>query len=294
MSQVDEHASLLVRIDRKVVPALERGRRGLARLLTAPFRLPSRLEDRFAPRLVHNAIDRASLLVLLAVAIGTAGAGLHMQRALEVQRGADPSGPVDVAAVVGPEQGERVRPYARERRDALGVADPSQTRLAVVSFGGYRGPEQVAGVIPGTIHELQVKLPDALAIPQRAEVSGGDTSAAAAPVIERELGPIEDELTDAQALLDSETLTDDRFEQDLRDRVAELTALRDELTSDDPRVVFAVVVEAEVAELQTLAARRGVRLVDLAPAEAAVDASLFYGLLPDDRRRVTAGHDPAA
>lgn len=307
-----QRPSVLRRMDLVVVPRLQRASRAVAHGLGAPVRALTRWERRLARGSVLRVLwPRRRLLALLTVLVALAGSAVHFQRYPELleareaeaardrqqtvrEPGAAPTTggalPGAVSREVGPPVGTPVGPWIEQRQQELATAPAEQRRLAVVSFEGYMAAQTSADVLPDGIRPrfAQYRLPDEAARPVETEIVAGDLVASVDRALATEREEIVAEETEAQRLLDSGTVNDPDFEADLRRRIDELTAIRNLLDSGG-KVVFAVVVEGVVSDLQALAATDGVRLVDLAPPEADLDGSVFYGLLPEDTERVSYG-----
>lgn len=298
----------LARLDERVVPSLQRGARRAARVLAAPLRVLGRWEERVAGgRPLRFAARNRQLVLLVAVTIAAAGSFVHLLRYPEIrdarraselagreQTVREPTAPVDVAGdgvgTVGPVLGRSLDDYVDERREALVELGADAERLAVVSFDEYVTPEAVADVLPEgvRIRFAQYRIPAEGERPLETEVVRDDLVGSVDRAVEAVLGPILTEIEEAERLIDSGSVEDEAFLEDLRRRVSELEAVRNLLDSTS-RVVFAVVVEADGETLRTLAEADGVRLVDVAEEPLDASRSSFFGLVPEDRERATFG-----
>lgn len=296
----------LARLDRRLVPALQRRSREAARTLGSPLRSLARLEDRRVPGLVRQATRHWRLGVLLLAALGVLGSAVHLQRFPELrearraeQRAADAPRPRPVEGpapageappTVGPAQGDDVEEYVAARRAALATLPDDGAAVAVVSFRSYLRPDEIRDLLPGelTVTGAQYRLPAEGEVPSHLDVPDGDLTARLDRAIEQAMAPLLTEIGEVRTLLESGTVDDPAFERDLERRLSELQAVRNLLDSGH-KVVFAVVVEGPVAALRELSGHDAVRLVDPAPAGEDPDGDDVYGLLPEDRERASFG-----
>lgn len=291
------------------MPALQRGARAVARGLGAPFRLAARVEERLFPGVVRRVVPGWRLPALLAAVIVVLASAVHLQRYPELRDaereaaageqdqdpsvGAPPDGgidPLDVTArSVGPRRGQALDAYVAEREDALGDRAVDDTAVAVISFEEYVTAADALALLPDDARVLraQYRIPAEGEQP-RETVVDDDAAEGIDAAIAEALAPIEDEITEVEALLDSDTVDDPSFKADLERRRDELRAVRN-LLQASPAVVFALVVEGPVAELRALSERDDVRLVDPAPVGADAEDTVFYGLLPEDRATASFG-----
>jgi hypothetical protein len=298
----------LARLDRRVVPALQRGSRRLVRGLSWPLRAVARLEDRAAPRLVRLGMRSWRGVALAAALIATLGSAVHLQRYPDVRdarrqaaagqpgepRSVSGGEPADAGTgasdPVGPAVGEDAEEYVASRREALEALRGADERLAVVSFSDYRTAEDVAALLPAelVVHLVQYRLPTEGARPLQAEVTGDELTDVVGRAVDDAVEDILAEIDELRTLLESDTIDDPDAEADFERRLSELQAVRN-LLDATPAVVFAVVIEGPVSALTELARRDDVRLVDPAPEGADATASAFYGLLPEEREEVSFG-----
>jgi hypothetical protein len=301
----------LARLDRRVVPVLQRGARGLAAAGGSPWRALAHAEDRWAPALVDTAVRAWRFGILLGAVLILLASAVHLQRYPELrdQRVADQraaqeqrvgvpgSGPTGALAggaqAVGPRRDQRLASYVAERGAALAALPDGERVTAVVSFDDYRTPEAIDGLLPEGVEVrlAQYRVPAEGERPLETEVVAGDIEASIDRVVEQTIGPIIDEIGEVRRLIESDTVDDPAFADDLQRRLSELEAVRN-LLDTGHRIVFAVVVEGPVEGLRALADRDGVRLVDPAPGETDIDRSAFYGLLPEDREHASYGATP--
>lgn len=281
--------SLLGRLDDAMVPRLQRGARGVRRVVAWPGRVLARFDRRFlGGRPARVGAEHRGLVAFVAVLLAFGGSLVHVQRYPELrqQDAADAASPAegDVAAV-GPVTGARVEPYLQDRADALADA-PTGRRAAVVSFVEFRTAEAVAEQIEGLVaHEVLYQVPERDPAPERLAVSG-DLVASVEDLLAERVEQLEQEEADVASTL--ETTDDPEFREDFQARLDELRSLRNTLV-DDPQVVYAVVVTGPVADLRRVASADAVRLVDLAPVGTDPDETTFHGVLPTADGRFAHG-----
>lgn len=298
----------LARLDQRLVPRMQRGARRVARGLGAPLRLVARTEERFFPRVVRRVVPAWRVPALLAAVIVVLASAVHLQRFPELRdaqreaasgvgdpSAAQPTGdevdPMDLSASsVGPRQGEEIAPYVAERQPVLADLEAEEDVAAVVSFAEYVTAEEAVSALPDDVRVVraQYRIPAEGERPREVTADGDDPAAEVDAAIQEALGPIEDEITEVQALLDSDSVEDPSFLADLERRLSELASVRN-LLQAAPEVVFALVVEGPVDGLQALAERDDVRLVDPALPGVSSDEVAFYGLLPEDRETASFG-----
>ncbi|MBW3619348.1 MAG: hypothetical protein KY461_03825 [Actinobacteria bacterium] len=298
----------LARLDRRLVPALQRGARRVARGLGAPLRLVARAEERLFPGLVRRVVPGWRVPALLAAVLVVLASAVHMQRYPDLRDGggevadgprapaaaAPTTGAVDPLDLsgrsVGPRQDAELAPYVAERKAALAELPADGSAVAVVSFEEYTTAAEALAAVPGDVQVLraQYRIPAEGERPQETLVPADGAIAGVESAVAAALAPIEDEITEVESLLASDTVEDPAFEADLERRLSELRAVRN-LLEAAPAVVFALVVEGPVTELRVLAEHGAVRLVDPAPAGADAEETAFYGLLPEDREFASFG-----
>lgn len=294
--------ALLERLDREVVPVLQRSARSVAGLLGRPFRAVTRAELR--TRLGRALHRNVGLLLLGAVAIAFLASAVHLQRypglrdadalsaggstgALPGARGAGAASPA-----VGPVVGADVDDYLERAGAGLDDLPGDDPQPAVVSYGEYRTPEEVLASLPATAEVLSVqyRLPSEQERPQRLDTDRDGLVATVEEVVEGAREQFAEEEREVQRLLDSGTVEEESFREDLELRLSELATIRDVLAGEAP-VVFAVVVRAPPDDLRALSEHDAVRLVDAAPGDDDGSGLVFYGVLPEDQDRVTYGRD---
>lgn len=307
----------LQRLDERLVPALRRAAHATTHVLGAPLRLLTRVEDRLLGGVADFGMRNRAVVAFVAAALLTTSAAVHFQRYPELRdqaraqeaadrrqtvREAGAGEALPGATAVGPTRDVSVDGYLDGWRDTLDGIGAAEERAAVVSFADFVTPEQVADVLPeGMAAELvQYRLLIDGAAPGsggtntvtdgapvlEAEVVRGDVTASVGAVVDELLQQIVQEESELTSML--ETTDEPSFRRDFENRLEELSALRSTLASGG-RIVFAVVVVGTGDDLRTLAADDAVRVVDVAPADAAVGETEFYGLLPTDERVVTFG-----
>lgn len=296
--------SRLRRLDDALVPRLQRGARPVGSLLGLPGRLLRRLDDGFAGGRPARAVRRhRGLVAFLVVALAFAATTVHFQRYPVLQERARqaaedqgvpadgeegvPGGDGDApTGAVGPLVGAQVEPYLASRTEVLAAAGEEE-QVAVVSFATFLEPAEADELLDGLeVHLVQYRLPERTPRPAEVEVEG-DVDGALQSRVDELVTELRAEEEEVASTLES-GVEDEDFRADYEARLDELRGLRNTLTSD-PAIAFAVVVTGPVDELRSLADDERVRVVDLAPAETAVDGTAFYGVLPTDRDRFSFG-----
>lgn len=174
---------------------------------------------------------------------------------------------------IGPANGDLVASYTAGRQQALQAAGGN--RVAVVSLDQYL-PAAKAGEMVGRMQVLTVL----------AAAPGGLGSVVSGSIEQwqaEQRKTAEADRKSIQELLDSRSVGDPEFEAFYRSELVRLDALQKSLVPDGP-VVYAVVVRAPVDELKALAAKPGVRMVDVGQSDRA--ASDYRGLRPEERVKV--------
>lgn len=312
--------SILTRIDDAVVPRLQRGAASVARVLGTPLRAVLWVENRFFGRIARFGYRNRSLVAFVAVAVGFSAAAVHAQRYPEIQRrlaeeraaaealsvreagsysqGTGSEGALAGGAVaVGPPVGADLEDYADERGRALATVGARDRRVAIVSFTEFLSAEEAAELLPASIDlvlaQYRIPISDA---PNAAgsdeelgevEIIGGDLEASVGKLIDVRVADLQSQEDEFRSYLESGVDSED-YRRDFENRLEELKAARNVLAGSGA-IVFAVVVEGQGSDLQSLATLESVRLVDPAPAEIDVDASAFFGVRPDDNRLATFG-----
>jgi len=288
----------LARIDAALVPRLQRLAGPLRRVGGAPAAVLTALDDRVAGgRPARTALRNRSLVAFVTVLV-LFGAGLvQFERYPELRAQESRVDPTPVADVTepmdpdggtmfGPIIGARVDPYLDARQRELDAADDDQVRFAIISFDDFVTPEAAEQFVASVdLLRVQYQLPEREPRPEETLLTGG---------LSDELGQFLDDLIDTlreeeqQTASMIETTEDPDFRADFEARVDELRGLRNTL-AQDPRIVFALVVRGTVADLRQVGQDAGVRLVDLVPQDADIDALRLHGILPTDRDRFTHG-----
>jgi hypothetical protein len=288
----------LAQIDAAFVPRLQRLARPLRRAAGAPVELLTTLDDRVAGgRPARSAIRNRSLVAFVTVLV-LFGAGLVQferypeLRALESR--VDPSPVPDVTepmdpdggTMFGPIIGARVDPYLDARQGELADADGDEVRFAVISFDDFVAPERAQELVGGlTLLRVQYQLPEREPRPEETLLTG-DLADELGLFLADLVATLREEEQETASMID--TTEDPDFRADFEARVDELRGLRNTLMQD-PRIVFALVVRGTVTDLRPLGQEPGVRLVDLVPRDADIDALRLHGILPTDRDRFTHG-----
>jgi hypothetical protein len=265
------------------------------------------LDRRFAPRLRRRPEVVVVLIGALFLGSGTARFAMLADDAGDLgrervtvapdapeQRGADRAAGPD-ALVVGPARGEDVERYVRARLDALAeeaAARPRALAVAIVSFDRYLEPLEAESVLGGARalaarYRLPVDDPfaeEGVAALTRGRV-GTPTGIAMAlvPALQEEAVAAREQAGELDSLIDS--ADDPEFAETFRRDRNRLLAAAALVGERGCACVYAVEVQAAMAELLALAERDEVRLVDPAPA-GADGAIAFTALLPEETDRV--------
>ena len=283
--------------------------------LAAPVRALDRLDGALlGESRVRRIYGARGIVTLLLVAVAFTGAVVHFVRLPELreqeaarraaaseqdvrrpgQGATAPEGPLAGGAqVIGPVLGQQLDEYIEQRQAVLAELDAgSGRRVAVVSFEEYTNPEQVLEVLPAdaALHFAQIRLPAEGLTPVETEVVDGDLAGSIERAVEVPIAELAAEEEEVRTLLESGTVEDDEFLRDLQLRVDELAAVRS-LVNSGSGLLFAVVIEASVADLQALADIDTVRLVDVGDAETDPENSGFFGLVPEDTEVATHGEE---
>ncbi|MFP5309297.1 MAG: hypothetical protein ACLGIR_06925 [Actinomycetes bacterium] len=305
----------LAELDRRLVPAMQARARRLGGVLARPVRRLGRWEERVAGgRALGFGLRNRSLVALVAGVVVLAGAAVQLQRLPELRAGAGQAAPGDAPGgrpdgggpgagvpgvgepdrtTIGPPRGVDLAAYVDARRAVLDeLSAAAEARTAVVSFVEYLTPAEVAEVLAGaggaTVTRVQLRVPDDAAVPVEAPVVADDLAGAVDGALAPVLAELAEEEASARELLESGTVEDEAFLEDLENRLATLSTVRNVVSSGAP-LVFAVLVEAEPAVLQALSGAPTVRLVDLGPVDPDPERLRVAGLLPEDRDRTTFG-----
>lgn len=183
--------------------------------------------------------------------------------------------PEDAARVVGgigPPAGTEVNAYIDARRSALATA--AGDRVAVVSLSAYTTEAAArAAVAPGEVLGLLAAAPGGQPGVVTGDLSGWVQEQTAQARAERE---------EIQRLIP--TVEDANFKRFYQ---AEFDRLNQVIAGSRPNgdLVFAVIVRASAADLQQIAGKGQVRLVDVGPDARPRPAGEYRGLRPEETER---------
>ena len=180
---------------------------------------------------------------------------------------------------LGPLPGTSVAAYVRAAEDEL--TDLADERAAVVSFAGYRTPEQAAALVDGTeVVSWLVALPGG-----RPQELAPDRDLASWTKAQR------DEATAEKKALEQllPTVEDPDFKRQYQADIDHLKALL-AVGSDRRDVVFGALVVGAADELRAIADRPDVRLVDVDTDATPPSSTAFEGLRPEET--IEAGEPP--
>jgi hypothetical protein len=217
--------------------------------------------------------------VLVVVVLGFALAALVAQRRVNNKERADVlsekgQAAGSVLAAVGPLNGTDVAQYTIDRQGALQKA--TGNRVAVASFGAYRTAAEARG--------LAGNLP---AIGLLAAAPGGTPS-----LVTGDIGQwVQDQKASATAERDqtqqmlNNGVDDPEFKGFYQSEVARLNKLIASIKPDAP-LVFGIVVKGVAPQLQILATKPGLRLVDVAPSDKVTEKTQYHGIRPEETVKV--------
>ena len=217
--------------------------------------------------------------VLVVVVLGFALAAVVAQRRVNHKERADLLSEQGQAAggklaAVGPLDGTDVTQYVIDRKAALEKAAGS--RVAVVSLSNYRTAAEaraLAGQL--AVVALLAAPPGGTPSPVTGDIAQWAQEQKAKAVSDRD---------QTQQMLNN-GVDDPEFRAFFQSEVARLNKLIATIKPDGP-VVFGIVVRAPAPELQALATKPGVRLVDVAPSDTVTDQTQYRGVRPDETLKV--------
>lgn len=222
----------------------------------------------------------AAALVIVVLGVGLAA--LLAQRNTDNKEAAQLLGQQTSGGAVvsiGPLDGTDVATYTHDRQAALDKA--TGDRAAVVSLGAYVN-EAAARAVVGQLHVVAL-----LACPP-----GGTPSTVTGDMAtwaqQQRAGATQDRDQNAELLKNG--VDDPDFRAFYTSEVARLNKLLAGINPNGP-VVFGVVVTGPAADLQALAKKNGVRLVDVAPSAKVSDQTTYSGIRPEQATTVNQ-HDP--
>lgn len=259
---------------------------------------PAELDARFADNSLLKAVREIPQLGFVIVAAvflaGTTTALLSQQPS--ASRGTDRPAfeqPVPEAGIrLGPDIGETTTGYeasALQDLERLAATAPTDTRLALVTFSGYRSPGQVEALLT-SYHVRRVYLrakaggPNAVQLPYeiRGEL-GGSLRKAYADVALSRLAVRRSYLAYVA------TTTDDKAYQDDYAAFAESTGREVVAYQHNCACIFTAVVEAPARDLLALRGHAEVRAVQAAGKGLAIAALIVQPLLPETTGLVVKG-----
>jgi hypothetical protein len=227
----------------------------------------------------EHLIWAAAGLVIVVLGVGLAAVLAHRNQGGQTAQllGQQQSG--GAVASIGPLDGDSAVQYTVGRQAALQKA--TGTRAAVVSFDHYMTAAE-ARALAG-----QLRVVALLAAPPGGapSVVTGDMAAWA----QQQKANATQERDQDQQLLNN-GVDDPDFKAFYK---SEVTRLSKEVTAIDPNgsVVFGVVVTGPASELQALAKKPGVRLVDVGPSAKITDNTEYHGIRPEQTATINQ-NDP--
>ncbi|MGI9022785.1 MAG: hypothetical protein ACR2HV_06070 [Acidimicrobiales bacterium] len=175
-------------------------------------------------------------------------------------------------AGVGPEAGVDIAGYVDGRAAAL--ADASGERTAVVSFPEYMSDAQARATVGGAqVVSVLAAVPGGLPAVVNGDMAGWVNGQVAEKRSERD---------EIRQLLP--TVDDPQFKSFYQQEIDRLDGLLEGVDSDGP-LVFGVVVRAPSSDLQALATKPQVRLVDVGPSATLKANTPIRGLRPEETVR---------
>lgn len=211
------------------------------------------------------------MLVLAAWIALVAAIGVLQATRDEVQSSGDQV-VAPAAIAIGPAPGEGIEPYRAARRAALAATAGRDQRVAVVSFTSYR-TDAAADRLAGGL-EVVARL---VAVPSGQPVVVRQPLAAWAPVYRAELAGERDRFATLASTSSEDPAYASAYERERRRLDLALAA-----TDPGGEIVYGVVVRARVADLQELAGRPEVRLVDLGATDRLPEGAAVRAPLPDE------------
>jgi hypothetical protein len=193
---------------------------------------------------------------------------------------------------LGPDLGERVSDYVTGAQTRLRTAmpgNPDGTAVAVVSFAGYRTPEQVAEAV-GTlqVHRILYRVPLAFPEGPLKEARVQDVVADSKAVFRRLAASRAAEARELRKV--AATIENDPAQkaEDLRNAAIADREVR--ILRGPCACIYAVVVRARLRLLTDALNLASIRAVDASNVDAKVGDFTFTGLLPEDTAFVTGGN----
>lgn len=193
---------------------------------------------------------------------------------------------------LGPDLGERVSDYVKTTQARLRAAmpgSPDGTAVAVVSFAGYRTPEQVARSV-GTlqVHRILYRAPVALPEGPVKQAPVQDVIADSKREFRRLAAERDAEAKELRKV--ARTIENDPAQkaEDLRNAAIaerEVAILRGPCAC-----IYGVVVRARLRLLADALNLTAVRAIDVSNVDAKVEDFTFTALLPEDRAYVTGSN----
>ncbi|HWL36065.1 MAG TPA: hypothetical protein VNQ77_07705 [Frankiaceae bacterium] len=193
---------------------------------------------------------------------------------------------------LGPDLGERVSDYVKTTQTRLRTAmpgSPDGTVVAVVSFAGYRTPEQVAEAV-GTlqVHRILYRVPLPLPEGPIKEAAVQDVVADTKREFRRLAAERDAEAKELRKV--AATIENDPAQkaEDLRN--AAIADREVKLLRGPCACIYGVVVRARLRLLTDALNLTAIRAIDVSNVDAKVEDFTFTALLPEDKRVVTGGN----
>ena len=206
-------------------------------------------------------------------------------------RTTDPDTPSSVPlgadqAQLGPPGGAELGPYMSSKTatlEARAKSEPKGVSLAVVSFDDYRRPSEVVKLIGGdtTIIRVFCRIPVAGSAPEELRVDKASFAPEVAKLAASRRSTLSEELLELRKLIPT---VDDPAYRAVYKQDAEAIKKMLTLLTEDPPIVYGVVIKLEHRSLVGLSKAPGVKLVDI-PGSEGPAPSRFTAILPEQTQR---------
>lgn len=267
--------------------------------------------ERLDRRLVPGLLRRPDVALLLVGALFLAAGGTHFwlraQAAQTVTRevvtvgpgapelGSDEDDEDGEGTLVGPVRGADVDTYVATRREylaSIAAAEPASPVVGVASFDRYLRPDELAALLEspelrGLAARYRLPVGDPFEEEGIDRLTRGrvglteDPVAALTAVLQAEAEEARRQAEDLDTMMSS--ADDEEFAQSFRRDRNRLLAAAALVGDAGCACIYAIELQGRAAELQELAQRSDVRLVDIAPPDRARGTVTFSALLPEER-----------
>lgn len=261
-----------------------------------------RVDDRWTQRGPLALIREVPQLGALAIAALVLASGITVANRSQPERNAGngteqgtPGANGDDRLAIGPQIGDSVQAYVdstRERMTKLAADEADESTVAVVSFGQYRTPRQVADLVGGATVVRIFYRASKLTLTEAPPADAGVTDLLTDAKKEFLRVAIRKEAEAAELIRVSSTIGDtDPAQKAEQQKDAALYTREAQQLRGDCACIYAVLVQGEVATLGELLGKPGVRAVDPGVAGARIgDYESYTALLPEEKVTVTGGN----